>query len=97
MAHLYAVLYTGSRFSRDARERSHGGRSASRPHALEAGDLALAPRQLLVFNTAVVAAGVGGSISLAHDGPYDALVGKTVALEPATGFSFDSPLSSRPR
>jgi putative Ig domain-containing protein len=57
----------------------------------------LVPRQLLVLNTATVVPGVGGSLSVAHDGPYDALVGKTVALEPATGFSFDSPLSSRPR
>jgi len=56
----------------------------------------LVPRQLLVLNTAAVAPGVGGSMSVAHDGPYDALVGKTVALEPATGFSFDSPLASRP-
>ena len=32
-----------------------------------------------------------------HDGGYDALVGKSVALEVATGFSFDSLLVSRPR
>jgi len=57
----------------------------------------LVPRQLLVLNTAAVAPGVGGSMSVVHQGPYDALVGKTVALEPATGFSFDSPLLSRPR
>ena len=57
----------------------------------------LTPRQLLVLDTATVVPGVGGAISLVHDGPYDALVGKTVALEPATGFSFDSPLASRPR
>lgn len=57
----------------------------------------LTPRQLLVLNTATVAPGVGGSMSVVHDGPYDALAGKTVALEPATGFSFDSPLSSRPK
>jgi CSLREA domain-containing protein len=57
----------------------------------------LVPRQLLVLNTATVAPGVGGSMTVVHDGPYDALVGKTVALESATGFSFDSPLSSRPR
>jgi uncharacterized repeat protein (TIGR01451 family) len=57
----------------------------------------LPPRQLLVLNTGTVVPGVGGSMSVVHDGPYDALVGKTVALEPATGFSFDSPLSSRPR
>ena len=57
----------------------------------------LVPRQLLNLNTSTVAPGVGGSISVAHDGPYDTLAGKTVALEPATGFSFDSPFASRPR
>jgi hypothetical protein len=34
---------------------------------------------------------------LAHDGPYGSLVGKTVALEAASGFSFDALLESRPR
>jgi hypothetical protein len=29
--------------------------------------------------------------------PWSGIAGKTVALEPATGFSFDSPMSSRPR
>ena len=58
---------------------------------------ALGPRELLVLNTAAVAPSVGGSMTIVHDGPYDALAGKTVALEPSTGFSFDSPLSSRPR
>jgi Calx-beta domain len=53
----------------------------------------------LVLNTATVAgvAGQGGSVTLAHDGGYGALAGKAVALEPATGFSFDSPMAPRPR
>jgi ELWxxDGT repeat protein len=38
-----------------------------------------------------------GTLTVTHDGPYGALVGKAVALEPATGFSFDTPLTSRPR
>ena len=42
-------------------------------------------------------AGSSGSITITHDGPYGALAGKAVALEPATGFSFDSPLSYKPR
>jgi uncharacterized repeat protein (TIGR01451 family) len=58
---------------------------------------ALAPRALLVLNTGGVVPGGGGSITIAHDGPYGALTGKTVALEPATGYSFDSPLTPRPR
>jgi uncharacterized repeat protein (TIGR01451 family) len=60
---------------------------------------ALVPHQTLVQNTAGVsgAAGVTGSVTVSHDGPYAGLVGKTVALEPTTGFSFDTPLTSRPR
>jgi hypothetical protein len=47
----------------------------------------------LVLNTATVAgaAGQGGTITIAHDGGYGNLAVKAVALEPATGFSFDSP------
>ena len=57
----------------------------------------LDPHALLVLNTAALGPGVGGSLTIAHDGPYGSLAGKTVALEPATGFSFDSPLTWRPR
>ena len=59
----------------------------------------LAPRATLVLPTASLPAlqVQSGSVTLAHDGPYAALVGKTVALEPATGFSFDSPLVDKPR
>ena len=64
---------------------------ASRPFA------SLAPRALLVVNTTTLASGQGGTITIAHDGAYGALAGKAVALEPATGFSFDSPLQYRPR
>ena len=42
-------------------------------------------------------AGQGGTVTLSHDGGYGVLAGKAVALEPATGFSFDSPLAYRPR
>jgi hypothetical protein len=44
-----------------------------------------------------VLAGRSGSITLTHDGPYGALAGKAVAVEPATGASFDSPLTYKPR
>jgi hypothetical protein len=52
----------------------------------------------LVLNTATVAgvAGQGGTITVAHDGGYGGLVVKAVALEPSTGFSFDSPGSYKP-
>ncbi|HET9315327.1 MAG TPA: hypothetical protein VFQ51_07030 [Vicinamibacteria bacterium] len=41
--------------------------------------------------------GVNGSITIASDAPCGTLVGKAVALEPTTGFSFDSPMTLRPR
>ena len=55
----------------------------------------LVPRQLLVLNTATIAPGIGGTLTLAHDGQFGDLTGKAIALEPATGFSFDSPLVAR--
>jgi uncharacterized repeat protein (TIGR01451 family) len=59
----------------------------------------LGPRATLVLNTASVpgAAGAGGTLTVASDGRYGDLTGKTVALEPSTGFSFDSPMAPRPR
>ncbi len=59
----------------------------------------LTPRGALVLNSSGVpgVAGQGGSVTVAHDGGYGALAGKSVALEPATGFSFDSPMSPRSR
>jgi hypothetical protein len=59
----------------------------------------LAARGAYVLSTATVpgVAGQGGSVTIAHDGGYGALAGKAVALEPATGFSFDSPMVSRAR
>jgi len=59
----------------------------------------LTAKQLSVVNTAGVpgANGVGGAVTIAHDGRYGDLSAKTVALEPATGFSFDSPALPRIR
>lgn len=59
----------------------------------------LAGRATLVLNTATLAALVGqaGSVTVTHDGGYGGLSGKAVALEPSTGFSFDSPMIPRPR
>jgi Calx-beta domain len=66
---------------------------------LATAPLALAPRAVGVVNALSLAAlaGRSGSVSITHDGPYGALAGKAVALEPATGFSFDSPLIDKPR
>ena len=55
----------------------------------------LPAKNTLVLNTATVVPGVGGAITVANDGRYGDLTGKTVALEPATGFSFDSPMVPR--
>jgi hypothetical protein len=57
----------------------------------------LAPHAVLVLNTAGVVPGASGSLTLAHDAPYGGVAGKAVALEPSTGFSFDTPLEPRPR
>jgi len=66
---------------------------------LASPSFSLSPQAVLVLNTAGLPAlqGKGGSLTLSHDGAYGAVAGKTVALEPATGFSFDSPLELRLR
>lgn len=66
---------------------------------LHSVEMTLAPKASASLNTATipVLADRGGSISVTHDAPYGALVGKAVALEPTTGFSFDSPLTYKPR
>jgi len=55
----------------------------------------LGAKQVQVLNTAPVVPGVGGTVTVAHNGRFGDLAGKTVALEPATGFSFDSPMLPR--
>ena len=66
---------------------------------LATAPLALAPHGLGVVNATSIPAlaGQSGSVTISHDGSYGALAGKAVALEPATGFSFDSPLAYKPR
>jgi hypothetical protein len=58
----------------------------------------LPPRGVLVLNTSTLPALAGGSGSalVAHDGGYGALAGKAVALEPGTGFTFDTPIVAKP-
>lgn len=54
----------------------------------------LQPLAVSVINTGLVsgAGGVSGSATVTHDGRHGSLAGKSVALEPATGFSFSTPL-----
>jgi hypothetical protein len=57
----------------------------------------LAPRSANAFNTASDLPGASGSITIAGNLRYGDLAGKAVALEPSTGFSFDTPLLPRMR
>ena len=50
----------------------------------------LAPQALAVVPTSQTVPNQSGSILVSHDGHYGALVGKGVALEPSTGFTFDT-------
>jgi hypothetical protein len=62
---------------------------------LATSPFSLGANGLVVLNTSTIAPGVGGAVTVTHDGRYGDLSGKTVALEPATGFSFDSPMLPR--
>jgi hypothetical protein len=68
--------------------------------ALLAGQaFSVAAHSTFVVNTSSLAVlqGKSGSITVSHDGRHGALVGKAVAVESATGFTFDTPLRERPR
>ena len=58
---------------------------------------AMPSRGGLVLSTATVpgAGGASGVMTVDHDGRYGEVTGKAVALEPATGFSFDTPAVPR--
>jgi hypothetical protein len=51
-----------------------------------------------VLNTTTVpgVAGTSGSVTIAHDNRYGSLAGKAVAVEPATGFTFDTQMQAHP-
>jgi hypothetical protein len=57
----------------------------------------IAAHGLLVLSTSTIAPGASGSITIAHDAGYGGLAAKSVALEPATGMSFDTAGTYRPR
>ena len=60
--------------------------------ACSAAALSVASHGAFTVNTSTIAgaAGASGSITLDHNGPYGGLSGKAVAVEPATGFTFDT-------
>ncbi|HET9318028.1 MAG TPA: hypothetical protein VFQ51_20710, partial [Vicinamibacteria bacterium] len=57
------------------------------------------PNGLYVLATASLSElqGESGSVTVTSDAPYATLAGKIVSLDPATGFSFDTPMRPRPR
>jgi len=57
---------------------------------------ALAANATFVRNTSLDAPGASGSVTVTNNTGYGALAGKAVAVEPATGFTFDTALSCRP-
>jgi hypothetical protein len=59
--------------------------------------LTIAAHGQAVVNTSTIVPGFSGSITIAHDAGYGGLVAKAVALEPATGFSFDHDGTYKPR
>lgn len=71
---------------------ANGGLIASTPFTLAA-------HASTAMNTSAmgVLAGQSGSLTVSHNAGYGGLTGKSVALDPATGASFDTPLVSRPR
>jgi hypothetical protein len=56
----------------------------------------LAANATFVRNTVLDAPGGSGSVTVTNDSGYGAVAGKAVAVEPATGFTFDTSLSCRP-
>jgi hypothetical protein len=61
--------------------------------------LTLAPFGSETVNTFALPglAGQGGSLTVSSNAPYGGLLGKSVALEPATGLVFETWLEPRPR
>lgn len=61
----------------------------------------LAPYATSVTNLSAVNAGAlanqSGSLIIRNDGPYQGLTGKGAAVEPATGFTFDTALTAAPQ
>ena len=59
--------------------------------------MSIAAHALSVLNTSTIVTGVSGSITIAHDAGYGGLAVKASSLEPATGMSFDTVGTYKPR
>ena len=55
------------------------------------------PKALVTLATQTVVPDTSGTATVSHDGRYGDLAGKALALEPATGFSFDTTMEPRPK
>jgi hypothetical protein len=66
---------------------------------LNAASLALQiqAREVKVVDTAAIVPDQAGSVRIPHSCGYGGLSGKAVSVEPATGFTFDTPVLHRPR
>jgi hypothetical protein len=66
---------------------------------LNSTTFSLAAKAALVLNTGTIlgVGGQSGTITIAHDGGYGNLAAKSVALEPSSGFSFDTPGFYKPQ
>lgn len=71
---------------------------AGAPTPLATQTFTLGSQASIVLDTSAIPglAGQAGSITISHDGPYGVLAGKAVAVEPATGFTFDTAMQARP-
>jgi hypothetical protein len=56
----------------------------------------MSPYQLLVVPTANTLPNTSGTVRIGHTCGYGGLTGKAVAIEPSTGFTFDTALQHRP-
>jgi hypothetical protein len=88
------LVQNGSRFVVDAQVHFYNSAGT----LLHSQPLTLPVQGNVVLNTATIPQlqNVSGTAVLAHTAPYGTLSGKAVALEPATGFTFDTPLAPIP-
>jgi ELWxxDGT repeat protein len=58
---------------------------------------AVPPHGTTVVDVGTVVSQFAGSLTVGHDAPYGALVGKVVSADPATGLAFETALTPKPR
>ena len=82
-----------------ARTQRQPVRLADDGAALYTQAFSIQPHRTLIVNTSTLPGlpGQRGTLTVASDAPYGVLSGKTTAVEPALGFTFDTMLRTRPR